>query len=517
MNSKSDEFKKALQQIFESKGPEVLKNPRQIQAMLKDLAPKRDQETKWLMFALGENVGGKPLNLELLKASSLGPEEQRRCIERCEQHLQGCMSEAVSHFVIHAAASALNFEGADAKAESPAQNNGAVPPPQSRRKDKAPVQQKQSHSESERRTEERVVSERETAILREDTAPLKTPVPEPIPPSPHKEPLERTGPQKKQGLELMAIIALCICVAALGAFFLRQRDTQALPLPPVVAAGTDEEENPIDEAGDVAGLAVVPVLPADGEESNEQEGRGEPAIPAKPDNASFPFDDLTGTWLIRGAYFVIFEKDSRYYFNFVVSNGLHNHLEFPVPLSEENGEAVAVYDDDGCGNGGVVRISQEDDVFYMTATVDDRYLPQYDSHNNLSALIVDHESMEYDKGILKYPIYMDYLDPSGFDDAVDLNFLKNKEYHKVADSRIVLQFTVLDPQSSIKFLFLDYDGDTVYEGTATLTETHKDYVVLSGHDDEDPKISLELECHYDNTCHLYTSDGKNEGTAFKKS
>jgi len=226
--------------------------------------------------------------------------------------------------------------------------------------------------------------------------------------------------------------------------------------------------------------------------------------------------DLVGTWSVHGAYFVIFEQDNMYYFNFVVSNGFHNHLEFPVPLSAENGEIVAAYDDDGQGNSGIVRISQEEGQFFITARVEDRFLPQYDNYDNLSALIIEHERLVFDEKIPEYPIYKDYLDHQNFGEPVDLIFLKDKEYYEVADSRITLRFVVLDRQSSIKFLLLDYDGDTIYEGEAGLKEVHKDYVILSGYDGTDENISIELKCYYDYTCHLYTSDDKYEGTAFMK-
>lgn len=200
--------------------------------------------------------------------------------------------------------------------------------------------------------------------------------------------------------------------------YLLEKDEEELPAAvPTLPANEEKRTAGLTTANtgkETAGLAVV----NEGNEldelvtASEEEEITELTTATEPNKGPFDFESLVGTWLIRGAYLVVFKKDGSYYFNFAISNSVHNHLESPAPLSDENGEAVAVYSDDGLGNGGTIRIYREDDEFYLTATVDDPSIPQYDSHHNLSALIVDHESLEYREDIQEYPIYKDYLDPS---------------------------------------------------------------------------------------------------------
>ena len=123
---------------------------------------------------------------------------------------------------------------------------------------------------------------------------------------------------------------------------------------------------------------------------------------------------LVGESRIRGlAYFTVFEDAGTYYFNFAISSGSRvNYLASPVPLIAEGQCAVASYVDDNQGNSGTVRITQDDSgKRYITAEIDNKELPQYDSYDNLNALIFDKAEMYYSEEIRDYPIYKDYLEP----------------------------------------------------------------------------------------------------------
>jgi len=262
---------------------------------------------------------------------------------------------------------------------------------------------------------------------------------------------------------------------------------------------------------DTADNSIVP--PSQADEPADSDTQLD-AVPNFVEQAAVNWDNLVGTWRIRGAYLIVFEEAGTYYFNFVVNNLQDNHLEFPVPLSVTDSEAVAAYTDDSCGNSGSVRFTSDiQGRFFLTASVDNKYVEQFNSSGDLNALIADSAQLYCDKEITEYPIYMDYLDPTGFNDPVNLSFLELYNYSKISDALVDLTFDVLDNESVI--FQINDDGVIEYEGTAYLVDIHKEYVVLEGRDDNNSSITVKLECHYDGICHVITSDDYYKGTVFR--
>lgn len=225
-------------------------------------------------------------------------------------------------------------------------------------------------------------------------------------------------------------------------------------------------------------------------------------------------DLLVGTARSDAAYFRIFKSDDNYYFNFVVGEKNYNCLNRPVPLTADGIYAVAVYDDDNNRNSGRVQITCDDlGNRYITATVENENLAQYDQDGYLNALIFDHAPMYYDDEIRSYPIYEEYLNDRG--DA--LLFLEFKtRYHSAADLDYNSIFFANISKNTANFTIMDDLTDEIrYQGTVEATEYKKEYAVLNGYDDISQDISIEIEAHYEGYVRIKTSDGAYSYTVFK--